>query len=75
MIQCTLEGTLQPSQLRFTPLVFICQRNLFCTLLHFQRICPESGIKDEEIRDHQGVREGFLFVSLSRTAPPPPNLH
>ena len=26
IIPCTLEGTLQPSQLRFTPLVFICQR-------------------------------------------------
>ena len=41
-------------------------------LLHFQRMCLESQIKDEGIRDHQGAREGFLFVSLSRTAPPPP---
>ena len=66
-----MEGTLQPSQLRFTPLVFICQRTPFCTLRHFQRICLELGIKDEGIGDHQGAREGFLFVSVSRTAPPP----
>ena len=25
ILPCTLEGTLQPSQLRFSPLVFICQ--------------------------------------------------
>ena len=25
IIPCTLEGTLQPNQLRFTPLVIICQ--------------------------------------------------
>ena len=72
IIPCTLAGILQPNQLRFTPLVFICQRTPLCTLLHFQRMCPESGIKDEGIRDHQGAREGFLFVSVSRTAPPPP---
>ena len=59
IISCTLEGTLQPSQLRCTLLVVICQRILFCTLLYFQRMCRESGIKDEGIRDHQGAKEGF----------------
>ena len=54
--------------------MFICQRTPFCTLLHFERMCPESGIKDEGIRDHQGAKERFLFVSVSRTAPPPPTL-
>ena len=52
------------AQLRFTPLVFICQRTPFCTLLYFQRMCHESGIKDEGTRNHPGAREGFLFVSL-----------
>ena len=51
--------------------MFICQRTPFCTLLHFQTMYPESGIKNEGIRDHQGASEGFLFVSVSRTAPPP----
>ena len=74
IIPCTLEGTLQPSQLRFTPLVFICQRTPFCTLLQFQTMCPESGIKDEGIGDHQGASEGFWFVSVSTTAPPPPQI-
>ena len=72
IIPCTFEGTLQPSQPRFTPLVFTCQRTPFSTLLHFQRMCLESGIKDEGIGDHQGASQRFLFVPLGRTAPPSP---
>ena len=51
--------------------MFIGQRTPFCTLLYFQVMCPESGIKDEGIGDHQGASHGLLFVSLSRIAPPP----
>ena len=40
-------------------------------LASLQRMCRESRIKDEGIGDHQGAGQGFLFVSLSRIAPPP----
>jgi hypothetical protein len=35
---------------------------LFCTLLHFQRMFHESGIRDQGIRDHEGFIWGFVFV-------------
>ena len=70
IIPCTQEGTLQPSQLRFTPFVFICQSTPFRTLLHVQRMCPESRIKDEGIGDHQGANKTcFLSSVIPITAP------
>ena len=42
-------------------------------VLHFASFLENvSWIKDEGIGDHHGASQGFLYVSLSRPAPPPP---